>query len=43
MTGSRGREDSWQGDGWRTRVGEAMAGGAGGPNFHVDKPEGTAG
>ena len=34
--GSRGREDSWQGHGWRTRVGKAgkvVAGGAGGPTF----------
>ena len=36
-----GREDSWQGGGWRTgegkatagRTGEAAAGGAGGPTF----------
>ena len=32
-TGSQGREDRWQGGSWRTRVGEAVAGGPGGPTF----------
>ena len=40
---SWGGEDSQQGGGWRTRVGEVAAGGLGGPTGGMDKPGGTTG
>ena len=44
--GCWGRQDSWQGSSWKTRVGEMAAGGAGGPTpslLCADKPGGTTG